>query len=223
VPVDALGNPRSPVDTSPTTARIRVQVLAEPETRTLPINPVITGTPAAGFELASVSVSPTAMLVEGEADPLAAVAGLDTTPISISGLSETTEFETDLALPDDIARVNDDPITVTVTFRPVTESRSFTAGITTTGQGPGLTYDFSVDRVLLVIGGSPPDLDALTAADGPVATVDVTGLAPGTYDVPVSATLPPDVTLVTASPSTVSVTIAAPAAPSASPASSPAP
>jgi YbbR domain-containing protein len=223
VPVDELGNPRSPVDTSPTTARIRVQVLAEPDTRPLPINPVITGTPAAGFELESVSVTPTTATVAGEADALAAVAALDTEAISISGLSEPTTVETDLALPDDIARVDDEPITVTVTFRPVTESRSFTAGLTATGEGTGLTYAFSVDRVLLVIAGSPPELDALAAADGPVATVDVTGLLPGTYDVPVTATLPPGLTLVAASPPTVSVTIAAPVAPSTSPSSSPAP
>ena len=223
VPVDALGNPRSPAATSPTTARIHVQVISEPETRTLPINAVIVGTQAAGFELDTVSVSPTVALVEGDIDALSAIAGLDTTAISISGRSETTTIEADLALPPDIARRDTDPITVTVMFRPVTESRSFTAGIAPEGTGPGLDYALAVDRVVLVIGGSPPILDSLAAADGPVATVDVTGLAPGTYDLPVSATLPDGLRLAAASPPTVSVTITALAAPSASPASSLAP
>jgi len=222
VPVDEVGNARSPLGTSPTTARIRIQVLSEPETRTLPINPVITGTPAAGFELASVAVTPTTALVEGDADPLAALAGLDTQPVSISGLSETETFATDLTLPEDIARVTDEPITVTVTFRPVTESRSFTTGLALAGEGSGLIYAPAVDRVLLVIGGSPPDLDAL-AARGPVATLDVAGLEPGTYDVAVAADLPSGLTLVTASPQTVSVTVVAAAVPSVSPTSSAAP
>ena len=52
-----------------------------------------------------------------------------------------------------------------------------------------------------------------------LARVDVTGLEPGTYDVPVTAQLPEGVTLVAASPATVSVTInaAAPAASAAAP------
>lgn len=223
VPVDALGNPRSPAETSPATARIHVEVLSEPETRSLPINPVLVGTPAAGFELAAVSVSPTVTLVEGDLDALTAIAGLDTTPISISGRSETATIETDLALPPDIARRDPGPITVTVMFRPVTESRTFIAGIALEGTAPGLEYAFDVDRVALVIGGSPPALDSLAAADGPVAVVDVTGLAPGTYDLPVSATLPDGLTLVAATPPTAPVTITALAAPSASPASSTAP
>ena len=49
----------------------------------------------------------------------------------------------------------------------------------------------------------------------------MTGLEPGTYDVPVTAELPSGVTLVAASPPTVSVTVTAAAAPS--PATSPAP
>jgi len=51
-----------------------------------------------------------------------------------------------------------------------------------------------------------------------LARLDVTGLEPGTYDVPVTAELPEGVTLVAASPATVSVTItAAPAASAAAP------
>jgi YbbR domain-containing protein len=219
VPIDALGNPRSPAETTPTTVRVQVQVLSEPETRTLPIRPVVTGTPAAGFELASIEVEPQTALVEGDADPLAAIAGLDTQQVSISGLSETTEFETELELPDGIARVTDEPITVTVTFRQVTESRTYTAGFELTGRQPGLVYtvEGGEDRIQLVVGGSPPELDALGTAGGPVGRLDVTGLEPGTYDVPVSADLPAGLTLVAASPQTVSVTIAAPAATSPSP------
>lgn len=223
VPVDALGNPRSPAGVSPTTARIRVQVLSEPDTRTLPIDPVITGTPAAGFELESITVTPPTATVKGDIDRLSALATLDTEPISISGRSEAEEFPTQLALPDDIVRDEEEPIVVTLTFRPVTESRTFTGGLDPSGETPGLTYTFDMDRILLVVGGTPAALDALTARGGPVGSLDVTGLVPGTYDVPVSATLEEGLTLVTASPATVSVTIAAPLAPSASPTSSPAP
>jgi YbbR domain-containing protein len=210
VPVDAVGNAVSLAAVDPSTARVMIAVLTEPETQTIPINPVITGTPAAGFEIDSVRVDPPAALVEGDADALAAVAGLDTEPLTISGLADPVTFEAELALPEGVARVTDTPITVSVTFRPVNESRTFTTGILLVGRAGGLDYTIATDRLLLVVGGSPPALDTLAAAGGPVATLDVTGLGPGTYDLAVSAELAAGLNLVTASPSTVSVTIAAP-------------
>ena len=56
-------------------------------TRTLPVSPVITGTPAAGFEIASVSVTPLTVTVEGDADQLAALERADTEAVSASGAS----------------------------------------------------------------------------------------------------------------------------------------
>jgi YbbR domain-containing protein len=108
------------------------------------------------------------------------------------------------------------PIEVTVTFRPVTESRSYSVGLQLVGTAPGLAYTPSTTSVLLSVGGNPAALDTVST-DTTLARLDVTGLEPGTYDVPVTAELPSGVTLVAASPETVSVTVsaAAPASPTA--------
>ncbi len=58
MPVDKLGNALSPLDVTPATARVTIPVFSDQQSRTLPVNPVITGTPAAGFEIESVVVSP---------------------------------------------------------------------------------------------------------------------------------------------------------------------
>jgi YbbR domain-containing protein len=220
VPVDAVGNARSPADVSPTTARISIRVFSEPETRTLPVSPTVTGTPADGFEIDSISVDPSTVLVEGDADPLAALARVDTAPVSVSGLSETQTFETDLALPDGLEAVDAGPIQVTVTFRPVTESRSYSVGLQLVGAQANRTYTPAASSVLLSVAGSPAALDALSSGTT-LARLDVTGLEPGTYDVPVTAELPSGVTLVASSPPTVSVTVNAAAEPSPAPTASP--
>ena len=216
IPVDSVGNARSPADVSPTTARVVIRVFSDPKTRTLPVSPVVTGTPASGFEIDEITVDPSAVTVQGDADPLAALARVDTAPVSISGLSETQTFETALALPEDIEAVDPGPVQVTVTFRPVTESRSYSVGLQLVGTAPGLVYTPSTSSVLLSVGGNPAALDALSTSST-LARLDVTGLEPGTYDVPVTAELPSGVTLVAASPETVSVTVsaAAPASPTA--------
>ena len=216
IPVDSVGDARSPADVSPTTARVVIRVFSDPKTRTLPVSPVVTGTPASGFEIDSISVDPSAVTVQGDADPLAALARVDTAPVSISGLSETQTFETALALPEGIEAVDAGPIQVTVSFRPVTESRSYSVGLQLVGTAPGLAYTPSTPSVLLSVGGNPAALDAVSPSTT-LAQLDVTGLEPGTYDVPVTAELPSGVTLVAASPETVSVTVSAAAAP-ASPA-----
>jgi YbbR domain-containing protein len=216
LPVDALGDARSPVDVSPATARIQIPVFSDRQTRSVPVNPVVTGTPAAGFEIASITFEPSVVLVEGDADALVDLVRADTEPISTSGLSESTTFDVGLALPDGIDLVADGPVVVRVTLRPVTESRSFTAGLTLVGSRSDLIYDLSTDRVLLTVGGSPANLDGLQGS-GVAGTLDVADLEPGTYDVTVTADLGSGVTLIASSPAIIVVTIAAPAAPSPSP------
>ena len=51
VPIDKLGNALSPLDVSPPTARVVIPVFSDRQSRTLPVNPIITGNPAAGFEI----------------------------------------------------------------------------------------------------------------------------------------------------------------------------
>jgi hypothetical protein len=122
-----------------------------------------------------------------------------------------------LDLPTGVVPVGDDTVVVTIKLRPITETRTFSAGIRLVGAKPNLTYDVAVDSVLLTVGGSSADLDRMSGATL-VVDVDVTGLTTGVTDVPVTAVLPAGTTLVAASPEKVQVTITGPASPSASPA-----
>ena len=87
VPVDKLGNALSPLDVTPATARVTIPVFSDRQSRTLPINPIVTGTPAAGFEIEAVTVDPQVALVAGDADQLATLTRVDTDPIPMTGVS----------------------------------------------------------------------------------------------------------------------------------------
>jgi YbbR domain-containing protein len=218
-PVDQLGNPVRPLEVTPPTARVTIPVFSDQQSRTLPVNPIITGTPAAGFEVASVSVDPQVVLVTGDADQLAQLTAADTVPIPMTGVSSNETVTVKLALPTGVVQVADSPVSVTVKVRPVTGTRTFSAGLQLLGASNDLAYALSTDRVLVTIGGSTADLDRLSGATL-VMDLDVAGLKAGVHDVPVTAILPAGTTLVAASPASVTVTISAPAAsspPSASP------
>jgi YbbR domain-containing protein len=216
VAVDKLGNAVSPVDVTPATARVVIPVFSDRQSRTLPVNPIITGRPAAGFEIESVSVAPLVVLVAGDADQLAELSQVDTDPISMTGVSADETVQVGLALPTGVVAVKDAPVTVTIQIRPVTGTRTFSAGLQLLGESTELAYALSVDRVLITIGGSVADLDRLSASTL-VATLDVAGLKPGVHDVPVSANLPTGTALVAANPATVKVTVTPAAAGAPSP------
>ncbi len=206
VPVDKLGNALSPLDVTPPTAQVVIPVFSDQQSRTLPVNPIITGTPAAGFEIESVTVDPAVALVAGDADQLAQLTRVDTDPIPMTGVSADETVEVGLALPTGVVAVGDETIRVSIKLRPVTATRTFIAGLRLLGASSDRTYALSVDQVLVTIGGSTADLDRLSAATL-VVDLDVTGLKVGPHDVPVTANLPAGTTLVASSPPTVRVTI----------------
>ena len=218
VPVDELGEAVPQVNLEPRTSRIIIPVFSDRETRTLPINPVVTGDPAAGFEIASVTVEPPVMLVEGDADQLAELVSVDTHQIPMTGVSSDRTVTVGLDLATGVLAVGDDQVRVTIAIRPVTATRSFSAGFRLIGAGRGLSYAVDADRVLVTIGGSVADLDRLSGT-AIVVDVNVAGLQPGVEIVTVTMDLPTGTTLVSASPSSVTVTITA-TTPSPSPTAS---
>lgn len=223
LPVDLAGEPVLEVDVEPASTRVRLPIFSDRQTKTLPIRPVVAGSPAAGFEVASVTVDPLVIAVEGDADDLVALEVADTAPVTVTGATSNVVSETTLELPDGVQALGDATVTVTVTLRPVTSSRSFEAGLILVGALADRQYVLSTDRVLVTIGGSIADLDRLSGSDL-VLTLDVTGLEAGSHEVSVSANLQTGLTLIGASPNPIIVTISPPPAtpsPPASPSPSP--
>jgi YbbR domain-containing protein len=212
IPVDALGEQLTPVDVEPSAAHVRIAVFADGQQRSVPVRPNVIGTPAPGFELVGVAVDPLVVQVEGDADQLATLANLDTEPISINGATESFERTALLSLPTGVLPTGIEEVRVTITLRPVTGTRGFTAAVALAGARSDRLYDLSVDRVQVTVGGS---LAALNQIDG--AAFQVGALEPGVHDVEIVANLPAGLALVSANPPTVTVTVTVPAPESASP------
>jgi YbbR domain-containing protein len=206
VPVDNVGDAVAQVDLDPPTARVTIPVFSDSQTKVLPVSPKLTGAPAAGFEIASVSVAPAIVTVKGDVDELEPLAKIDTEPISVAGVSSAQTVAASLALPTGVVALDVEEVQVAIGVRATTETRTFEVGVLVIGAQPDMTYSHAVDRVLITVGGSPPDLDRLDRSTLAVE-LDVTTLGPGTTDVPVTASLPAGVTLVSATPSAIAVTV----------------
>lgn len=219
LPVDAAGEVLRPVDVEPQQARVRVAVFTDRRTRAVPVNPVVTGTPAAGFEVTGITFQPLVVTVEGDANDLAGLERADTEAISVTSASSDVTQTVGYALPDGVVPVGSGTVRVTVTIRPETSSRTFEAGLALANARADRVYQLSTTRVLVVIAGSVADLDRLAGA-ALVLTLDVAGLDVGAHAVAPQANLTTGLTLVTVNPSPVTVTISLPAA-SPAPSSTP--
>lgn len=206
LPVDSGGEPLSPVDLEPASVRVRLAIFTDRQTRSLPVRPIVIGNAAAGFEIASVSVDPLVVSVEGDVDNIAPLEFADTVPIAITGASSTVTLDAALQLPDGVQAPTLATVRVTVTLRPVTATRTFDAGLVLAGARADRAYVLSTDRVLVTIGGSVADLDRLSGSTF-VMTLDVSGLDVGSHGVSATANLITGLTLIGASPNPITVTI----------------
>ncbi len=206
-PVDDSGETVSQVDLDPTTVHVQIPVYKNLTNKTVPVNPIVTGTPAAGFRIDRVTVDPLVVTVAGDQDQLAVLLTADTAPVSVSGATSDVTMRVPFALPTGMSVVGGDgTAAVTVKIVPVTETRTYVAGIRLDGQKPDLTYDVSDRTVLLTIFGSTADLDRLESSPI-VISLNVEAMGPGSHDVPVVPSLTSAVTVAAISPQTVTVTV----------------
>lgn len=210
VAVDAAGQQLIPVDVNPVSVRVRVPVFTDRRTRTIPVSAVVVGTPAAGFEVVSVTVAPLVVQIEGDANDLANLNTADTVAVSVTGASVDVTTSVALQLPSGVQALGSNTVTVTVQVRPVTGTRTFEAGLVLIGARADRVYALSTDRVVVTIGGSEADLDRLSGS-ALVLSLDVTGLESGVHQVTPTANLTTGLSLLGVSPSPITVTISAPA------------
>jgi YbbR domain-containing protein len=212
-PVDSAGNVVSGVDVEPSTVHVTIPLFTDKQTRTLPVNPIVTGAPAPGFRIAAIKVDPQTVLVEGDGDQLASITEVDTAPVALFGATSDVTQTVALALPTGVVPTGVAMVSVTVTVEPVTETRTYTAGLRLDGRETGYDYQLSADRVLMTLYGSVADLDRLSSAPL-VLGLNVAGLGPGSHKLNVVPSLPSGVTVAAQSPETVTVLITALATPS---------
>jgi len=204
--VDAAGEVVTGVNLDPSSVHVKIPVYTNLENRTLPVNPIVTGTPAAGFRIGSVDVSPLVVSVEGDQAQLQDLVAADTAPVPVSGATRDVTSQVAYSLPTGVSVIGDQTAKVTVHIEAVTETRTFVAGIRLDGRQAALQYEASETRVLLTLFGSTADLDRL-AGSPLVVALNVADLGPGAHDVPVVPSLPSAVTVAATSPETVTVTV----------------
>jgi YbbR domain-containing protein len=221
VPVNANGDTVENITLDPATVQVTIQIGSQLRTETVAVAPVIRGSPAAGYYVTSIDVSPLVISVSGEADALAALNGaVSTQPISIAGATGDISVNIALNLPAGVEAPDASTVTVVVHMSSPATTRTVTIGIVPDGARSDRMYALSTSSVTVTLGGASAALNAFDTSTL-VGIVSVGTLAPGTYTVQISVSVPSGIKIVAQNPLKITVTVTVPPSPEPSPSPSP--
>lgn len=219
--VDEANNPLNGLTLTPASVRATVPISQQGGFRDVAVKVVVTGQIAAGYRLENISVFPPIVTVfASEPELVNALPGVvETQPLDLQDAREDFTARLALVLPEDITIVGAaQTVQVTVGISPIQTSLTLlNQSINVIGLSEGLAAQVFPQTVDVIISGPLPGLDALTPQDV-IVTVDVTGLALGTYQLnPKVEVLVDNVLVESILPGTVEVVISIPPTPTRTP------
>ena len=112
--------------TEPPTVTVNAQFTTMMQEARIPIRTRVTGTPAFGFEVANVVLSPDAVTLRGTGEALFGVTEINTNPIDVTGHTESITIDMPIEFPSETIMITGaDHVVIKVELRRSVESRTF--------------------------------------------------------------------------------------------------
>jgi len=158
------------------------------DTRTVPVVPAIEGDPAPGFAAGRITADPAVVEIVGPVSLLQELKSATTEPVVISKATRTVQDKVTVGVRDDKVRLREPKTAlVTVEVVPAASERTL-SGVHVTAQNGAADRRVQIEPgvVRLVVHGPSGALEALDGNGSALKPhVDLTGLAPGRYTLPV--------------------------------------
>lgn len=208
-PMDENGDAVEGVSVIPASVNVRVPIRSVAGLRRVAVLGQITGSPAAGYIVNTITSDPQLVNLTGSSGPLDAVNEIQTEPIDITNATGTITREVNLLVPIGTSLQVGQPSRAVVTVHIEPLRRPFTVKLPVPIQvvniAGGLVYSLPNPTVEVSISGTDAALAQLT--NTPLqATADVNGLGAGSHAVKLQIALPTGLRVVGNAP-TVDVTL----------------
>ena len=182
--LDASGAEVAQTMLNRSTSSISVSLDVYP-TRELPVSTeisnVVTGQPAAGYAVQSVSIQPESITVAAERDVLDSLSELVIEPVSVEGVSQSFSVRASVSALSDFKYVSNEQVYVNVTVAEESASGWVDAvDVSFTGVGDGLNVSYSPLRIYIT---GPRSAVAQAQEEGVAVSVDLSGLSAGSYQI----------------------------------------
>jgi YbbR domain-containing protein len=176
--------------------------------RVIPVVPAIEGEPAPGYVVGPVSADPATVEVVGPESHVGDLIQATTEPVSVAGATETVRDVVTIGVTDSTVRIKEArnaTVEVAITSAPV-ERTLQEIPVKVLNLGSRLAAELTPMQVDVNLRGTRAALGQLSP-QAITAFVDVAGLGPGRYTLPVRVEPPEDVGLMGISPSAIQVRI----------------
>ncbi len=205
---DENGNLVQGVTLNPATANVAFDIRQTTFSRPLVVAPELIGTPAAGYNVVGVSVSPVAVTVSGPKEFIDKAETIKTKPINLDGKDQDVVKSISLELPEGagVSVVGGGSVTVTVKIAPREGEVTLGIPVTATGLGDRLSIAGALPTVQVTLRGPLPVLLDLGIQDV-IASIDLSGQDEGTHKLRVKATAADGVLVDAVAPEEVPVTL----------------
>jgi YbbR domain-containing protein len=178
----------------------------ESASKVVPVVPAVEGEPHAGYVVGTVTSDPATVEVVGPVSALGNLTEAITEPVIVAGASGPVRESVTIGVPDPTVRLRNPQsavVTVNVAAAPV-EQRI--ADVTVQVKGGREGARLIPPRVSVVVRGAREVIDTIGPADV-VATVDLEGLGPGQFQLPVRVSPPARLTIVRVEPPQIQVRV----------------
>ncbi len=182
---------------TPARAKVTLDVKQEFVQRSLPVVPILSGQPAAGYRIAGISVEPSSIAVSGPAATLAALSQLATEPVQLTNATGEIRLLKSIDVPQNVS-VERRSVTVIIQVKSIdcvsgatgSACGTFTIQVAPTfeNQPPGLIL-VGTARVTVQLTGPLAVLDSITPGQI-TAKVSLSAATPGTANYAVTVSVP---------------------------------
>jgi len=196
------------VTVDPSVTKVVVRIEPTRFSRTLAIAPEVRGTPAQGYNMVGVSVSPATVTIFGSQSLIETTLVIRTPPVDISGAGKDVVRTVPLDLPPGASVSGDVNVTVTVEIEAASGQMVFVVPVNAVGLGEGLSIVGALPSVQVVLLGPLPTLLALRPTDI-FASLDLSGLKAGAHTVEVKVKAPSGLQVTLLSPEEITLRLEA--------------
>jgi YbbR domain-containing protein len=205
--VDSFNVPRGTVVSSISPSQIVLDV-DKIVMRDLPIHAVTIGTPADGYRIGPIEITPPRVSVSAPSREIANLETVDTEAIDATGIATEAERVAAITSAGGMMRIEPSEVMVKIGLAPVIATRDF-HGVPVAVRDIEYQTRLQPPRINLSLRGAKLELAKLDLSGA--VYVDGDGMAPGTYNTPVQVQLPQGVELLHLWPDKVRMTIRRPA------------
>ncbi|MEO8458471.1 MAG: CdaR family protein [Chloroflexota bacterium] len=207
VPRSESGELIQGVTLTPALTGLRVPIQQQKFSRSVVVSPQIVGTPATGYNIVSVSLSPPIVTISGSQSLINGTTTMPTKSIDLDNATADVVKTVSLDLPSG-AEVSGGPPTVTVTIKiaPATGTFTFAVPVSAVNLSSDVAITGALPSVNVTLFGPLPVLQDLSPNDI-LASVDLSGEGAGQHTKKVTITPPTGATVRTITPTEIQVTL----------------